>query len=236
MLALHNTAFVLRADWIGSYAHRYQGLLDNPNAQGFAMLCGMAICLAGQRAIGKRIGRFGAEALAGFILAGVFHAGSLAAVGAVALMILAHWVYGRDTFFSTIRIVLFAVISFGAAQAARSIDDLPQRQRTAIHDYADKSIYLFKYSGITIWLTKPDAKPPSTADFSIKVRADSYVKAFVDWRYYPLFGTGIGTYLASSAPMRMQIAQPCRFTIVPCGSFRRWAWLASQSSLRSISR
>lgn len=186
LLLVHNVFFVLSVDWIGSYAYRYQGVLDNPNAQGFAMLCGVAICLAGQQAIGRRIGRIGAEVLAGFVLAGLVHTSSLSALAAAVLMVLAHIVFGTSRFSSTLRILVFAAAIFGCAQAGRSLAADIQ-VRTAINDFTDKAV----------WLIRPDAKRPGVSDASIKVRFESYQQAFVDWTKAPVFGTGLGTHMAA---------------------------------------
>lgn len=185
LLLVHNVFFVLSLDWIGSYAYRYQGVLDNPNAQGFAMLCGVAICLASQQAIAMRVGRIGAEALAGFILAGLVHTSSLSALAAAVLMVLAHIVFGTSKLSSTLRILAFAVVIFGCAQAGRSLAADIQ-VRTAINDFTDKAV----------WLVRPDAKRPGVRDASINVRFDSYRQALVEWTKAPVLGTGLGTHMA----------------------------------------
>lgn len=185
LLLVHNVFFVLSIDWIGSYAYRYQGVLDNPNAQGFAMLCGVAICLAGQQAIAGRVGQIGAEALAGFILAGLVHTSSLSALAAAVLMVLAHIVIGTSKISSTLRILAFAAVIFGCAQAGRSLAADIQ-VRTAINDFTDKAV----------WLVRPDAKRPGVSDASIKVRFESYQQALIDWTKAPVLGTGLGTHMA----------------------------------------
>lgn len=198
LLAIHSVFFALASDWIGSYAYRYQGFLDNPNAQGFVLLCALSICLAGQRQLGAWIGEWQRDLLTGFLLAGIIHASSLAAVGSTIIVLLVHLLARPPGIRPFLRVCVFAVLAIGLSIGARSasVGTVSKFVRTGLHDLSDKFGYVI---GPILSQEDQEALDPSKArDFSIQVRWESYVKAFEEWTEAPLFGRGLGTHLADN--------------------------------------
>ncbi len=193
LLVIHTVFFAMATDWVGSYAYRYQGVLDNPNAQGFVLLCGFAICLAGQGQLGRWLGDRWSEVATGFLLAGVFHSSSLAAVGAAVCMILVHLKLRAPSLWQIARVIAFAGAILSIAIVSRTIV-VDTKIRTGFHDLSDKVGWLVASTEDETRNT-PQADPLEARDFSINVRIESYYRALENWADAPVFGTGLGSHL-----------------------------------------
>lgn len=193
LLVVHTIFFAMATDWIGSYAYRYQGILDNPNAQGFVLLCGFAICLASQGQIGKWLGDWWGEVATGFLLAGVFHSSSLAAVGATVCVILVHLKLRAPNLWQIVRIIALAGAILSIAIVSRTVM-FDTKIRTGFHDLSDKIGWLVTSTANETRDT-PQTDPLKARDFSVKVRVENYYRALDNWTSAPMFGLGLGSHL-----------------------------------------
>lgn len=176
--------FIISGGWWGEHGYRFAGFLGNPNAQGFALLCGLVICLAGARGFQKRFGNFGTDTLTAFVLAGILQTGSLAtfiATGAVSVLF---FVVRRPRFVSLIVVAALTVVFFTAPQIGRA-GFAGTFERNGLSDIRDK-IVSFQRSA--------EAAPGMRQD-SLLVRAESYRQAVDQWLDAPIFGNGLGFHL-----------------------------------------
>lgn len=176
--------FIISGGWWGEHGYRYAGFLGNPNAQGFALLCGLAICFAGARGFQKRFGHFGTDTLIAFVIAGIIQTGSLAtfiATGAIAVLF---FVVRRPRFVSLIVVAALTMVFFTAPQIGRA-GFAGTFERNGLSDLRDK-IVSFRKSA--------EAAPGMRQD-SLLVRADSYKQAMDQWLEAPILGNGLGFHL-----------------------------------------
>lgn len=172
-------------DWPGTSTPRMSGLIANPNAYGFALLCGLALFLAGKDLPGLRIGRLGLEALAGLLCAGVLFSRSVGALIGLGVMIAVFLVL-RGNVVPLARIALFAGLIYVAPAgilATLSQWNIASPQHTS-------SFSKPRRLGI-----EDKLRHPEQFGGGLVGRTGPAQRAIAAWRKAPLFGTGLGTFL-----------------------------------------
>lgn len=177
------TVFVLLAcagaQWPGSDTPRMYGLMDNPNAYGLSLLCGVSLVLAlKDRLPGPQ---YTWEIVAGLLAAGVLLTNSLGALGGL-IAIFAVFLIARREVLSLVRIVLVLL----------AVSNLPAVTNPVLNFFELGQPRKHADRGITGKVLNPDDYA-----FSLSARLASNSRALEFWQNAPLFGAGLGTFMAS---------------------------------------
>lgn len=149
------------------------------------------------------------EWIAGSLVAGVLFTRSLAALGAMAIM-LSIWLISRKKFWALLRIILISAVLYG----------LPIVGVKLYVSHGGKTASDSVSRHIVDKLTNPDDYA-----FSLQTRTDSYIRAIEMWQAAPVFGAGLGVFYDKerklAAPKRpaLQIHNTALWMLVEFGVF-----------------